>query len=370
MTDSRIPVTLLTGFLGAGKTPLLNALLDDASAGRIAVIVNEFGEAGLDHALIESSGAEEVVLMQSGCLCCTVRGDLARTITSLAARRIRGELEFDRVVIETTGLADPAPILQTLTTDQYLARATRLDGVVTVADAANGQATLDAQFEAVSQAAMADLIVLSKTDLVAPEQLIMLEERLRGINSGARILHAVRGEGLAGRLWGVSGLRRGVATTEALNWMKTSKPAADPLANLSGLTDLSPKPTPISPHDTRIRSASIILNDPLSDAVFDNWLTKLVARRGANLLRVKGIVFLKGLEIPFVIHGVQHIFEPPVPLKDWPAGDTTSRVVIIARDMSERELNESLNELRAAGLPTAKPDLFPGWQEAESKNWP
>ncbi|MDV4143363.1 CobW family GTP-binding protein [Shimia sp. FJ5] len=368
MQDPRTPVTLLTGFLGAGKTTLLNAILADSSAGRIAVIVNEFGEAGLDHDLIEST-SEEVILMQSGCLCCTVRGDLARTIISLYARRERGELEFERVVIETTGLADPAPILQTLTTDPYLAQTTRLDGVVTVADCANGPATLDAQFEAVSQAAMADLIVMSKPDLVSPENLIMFEERLRGINPGARLLHAVRGAGLEGRLWGLSGLRQGVAPKEALDWMKLPKPAADPLANLSGLAPVAPAAKPISSHDTRIKSASITFDHPLTDTAFDNWLNILVARHGANLLRVKGIVFLEGIDFPFVFHGVQHIFEPPLPLKDWPAGDTTSRVVIIARDLSERTLKESLEELRANEAPE-KEDPFPGWKDVEVTNWP
>ena len=160
MTDTRIPVTLLPGFLGAGKPTLLNAILSDASTGRVAVIVNEFGETGLDHDVIVSS-SDEIVLMQSGCLCCSVRGDLSRTLAGLLQRLDDGQLDFERIVIETTGLADPGPILQTLVADAYLARTTRMDGVVTVADAANGPATLDAQFEAVSQAAMADLIVLS-----------------------------------------------------------------------------------------------------------------------------------------------------------------------------------------------------------------
>ncbi len=165
MNDQRIPLTLLTGFLGAGKTTLLNEVLADASAGRVAVIVNEFGEAGLDHDLMEQS-SEEVILMQSGCLCCSIRGDLSNTISSLVGRKNRKEIEFDRLLIETTGLADPGPITQTLLVDAILARTTVLDGIVTVADAANGPKTLDAQFEAVSQVAMADLIIVSKTDLI------------------------------------------------------------------------------------------------------------------------------------------------------------------------------------------------------------
>jgi G3E family GTPase len=163
--DPRIPVTLLTGFLGAGKTTVLNAILGSAQGPKIAVIVNEFGEAGLDHDLIEVVD-EGVILVQSGCLCCSLRGDLVRTLHDLMDRRVADDIAFDRVVIETTGLADPAPILQTLQVNQALSRRFRMDGTVTVADAATGSDTLDRQFEAVSQVAMADLIVLTKTDLV------------------------------------------------------------------------------------------------------------------------------------------------------------------------------------------------------------
>jgi G3E family GTPase len=347
LTDKRVPVTLLTGFLGAGKTTLLNTVLNDATAGRIAVIVNEFGETGLDHDLIEEVGEEEIVLMQSGCLCCSVRGDLAGTIESLLARRDAGALSFDRVVIETTGLADPGPILQTLLVDPVLAYTTRMDGVVTVADAANGPATLDAQFEAVSKAAMADLIVLSKTDLVPPEQVEKIEARLKGINPGVRIVRAVRGEGVAGQIWGLSGLRPGAAAADVLAWTRVPDPVPDPLANLSGLRHDRPAGHVVSPHDARIGTASILLDEPIPDDVFDIWLDRLIALRGLDILRVKGIVFLEGIETPFVFHGVQHIFDPPVPLRDWSGGDRRSRIVVIARDISRPELQRSLDMLRA-----------------------
>ena len=356
MDDPRVPVTLLTGFLGAGKTTLLNAVLSDASSGRIAVVVNEFGEAGLDHDLIEES-SEDVVLMQSGCLCCTVRGELSRTMAGLMARRHAGELSFERVVIETTGLADPGPILQTMLVDPALARTTRMDGVVTVVDAAHGSSTLDAQFEAVSQVAMADLVVLSKTDLVEAEQVATLEERLNAINPGLRVVHAVRGEGTPELLWGLSGLRHGAAPGDVLSWTRAADAAPDPLANLSGLASSEPNPESFSPHDSRIGTASVILDEPISDEAFDHWLNTLIALRGPDILRVKGIVFLKDIDAPFVFHGVQHIFDPPVPVLNWPGGDRRSRIVVIARDISRPELKRSLDMLRARKSRTGVDDI-------------
>lgn len=358
MNDPRIPTTLLTGFLGAGKTTLLNAVLTGETNERIAVIVNEFGQAGLDHSLIETS-SDDIVLMSSGCLCCTVRGELAETISGLLARREGGDFDFDRIVIETTGLADPGPILQTMLVERVLARSTRMDGVVTVVDAANGSATLDAQFEAVSQVAVADLIVMSKTDLVAHDHIIAFEARLRSINPNAPIVSAVRGENIADKIWGLSGLRQDVTPAQALSWVALSsnkaKSAPDPFANLSGLTAPKPQSAPFNPHDARIETASIVLDEPLSDKVFDRWLDTLVARRRENLLRVKGVVFLEDMELPFVFHGVQQIFDPPVPVRNWPEGDRQSRIVVIARDIPLSELESSLNTLR----PTAKLEKEP-----------
>jgi len=354
LDDKRVPVTLLTGFLEAGKTTLLNHLIRDPQAGRIAVIINEFGDVGLDHDLIEEA-TEETVLLQSGCLCCAILGDLAKTFTNLIERRAAGEVNFDRVVIETSGIADPGPIIHTLATDYLIAQAFRLDGVVTMADAATGMITLDQQFEAVHQVAMADVLILSKTDLVEPFDLSRFEKRLEGINASARRIRADHGHVPVGTLFGLSAMREGVSSFDVDTWLGMAPELArpDPLAGLSGFAAKSTAPMAFNPsasaehahHDHRINSASIEVPKPIPANVFDFWLDTLIALKGPNILRMKGILHVEGLEYPFVFHGVQHIFDAPVPLKTWSGEDTTSRVVLIARDMDEADLKASLEML-------------------------
>ena len=346
MEDKRVPLTLLTGFLGAGKTTLLNTVLEDTSAGRVAVIVNEFGEAGLDHDLIEQS-SEEIILMQSGCLCCSIRGDLSKTISSLIGRKNRKEIEFDRLLIETTGLADPGPITQTLLVDSILARTTVLDGIVTVADAANGPKTLDAQFEAASQVAMADLIIVSKTDLIKEAEAKSFQSRLRTLNPSAKLIESNKGRGTSKHLWNLNALKPKSTKPEVVKWTLGEAPKLDPLENISGFAPAQKLSLPTSNHDSRIGSASIVLDSPIKDTTFDLWLDTLIAMRGKDILRVKGIAFIEGVEKPFVFHGVQDIFDPPVLLEDWPGDDTQTRIVIIGRDLSESQLQRSFDMLRA-----------------------
>lgn len=356
MQDKRVPVTLLTGFLGAGKTTVLNHLLNDASAGRIAVIINEFGDVGLDHDLVETA-TEDIILLDSGCLCCSIRGDLSRSISDLMARRQRGDLAFDRIVIETTGIADPGPVLHSMVVDTAIARHARMDGVVTVADAATGPQILDSQFEAVHQIAMADLIVISKADLVTPGALERFQARLAGINGTAGILCADHGKVPVARLFGLSGMWPDVTGETIKDWLgAVTKP--DPLAGLSGF---APKPRPalepssLAHHDNRISSAAIELEGPIPASVFDFWLDTLVALKGPDLLRMKGIVHVEGMEWPFVFHGVQHIFDAPVPLKSWSGKEKVSRIVVIARDMAEDDLRGSLETLRMRQKSEAQP---------------
>lgn len=381
-----IPVTLLTGFLGSGKTTLLNHLIRDPGMGRVAVIINEFGDIGLDHDLIEEA-TEEMVLLQSGCLCCTIRGDLVTAMVALLRRRDAGEVAFDRVVIETTGLADPGPILHTLLMDRELAQAYQMDGVVTTACAATGPRSLDAQFEAVNQVALADRIVLTKTDLVTTAERQAFEDRLARINPGALRITADHGRVDPGVLFGISGLRAGADIAQTLGWVNApayqtdvfavsanapkpaplmavatapthglfAPPAPDPLASLS-LGFLKPKaPASFSLHDSRITSVSITLDDPVPAHLFDLWLDTLIAMRGPDILRMKGIVHVEGIPYPFAFHGVQHIFHPPVSLPHWPDGDRTSRIVVIGRDIPRDILADSLAVLRTRPDPSLRP---------------
>lgn len=344
----RIPLTLVTGYLGAGKTTLVNALLRDPSAGRIAVIVNEFGDMELDHDLIVEA-TEETVLLASGCLCCTVRGDLVRALEDLLARRASGGLAFERIVIETTGLADPVPILHTLIAAPGLASAIRLDGVVAVCDAVNGAVTLDRGFESVSQVAMADVIVVSKADLAPPAQLRALEARLAALAPRARRIVAERGRLSVRDLFGSGAPEENGEIAQALDWIG----APDPLPPLAppgrGLL-AAPRRMRFEPasarHDDRIVSVSAVYEAPIDPILLDLWAETLIATRGDRILRLKALIWATGFETPFVLHGVQHLLDPLVRLKRWTGGDRRSRVVLIARDVPHEALRDSLDLLR------------------------
>jgi G3E family GTPase len=352
---SLLPVSLLTGFLGSGKTTVLNHLVRQPALAKTVVVINEFGEIGLDHDLMETSN-EDLVLLQSGCLCCTIRNDLADTLRSLFQRRVKGEIpEFDRVVIETTGLADPAPILHTLMTDRVLAARYRLDGVITTVDATTGQATLDRQIESVKQAAAADRLLLTKTDLVDPRETDTLARRLRALNPAAPIVPALNGAVDPARLFDAGLYDPKTKSLDVQRWLNAEAYAVstdDPRHHSTHDSgdhhheeqthEHHAHAHDVNRHDEHITALCLTLDTPILAEAFDLWLDVLVTFRGPDLLRVKGILNIIGLPGPAVIHGVQHIFHPTAYLKEWPSADRRSRIVFVGRDMDEAALRDTL----------------------------
>jgi G3E family GTPase len=316
-----IPLTLLTGFLGAGKTTLLNRLLRDPAFSGTAVIVNEFGEIGLDHLLVESA-ADGIIELSSGCVCCSVRGELVdaleRLIRAIDNHRI-GEVR--RVVIETTGLAEPGPILRILLTHPYLRLRFALDGIVTVADAAHGVKTLDEHPQAVKQAAVADRIVMTKADLV--DGTADLQTRLASLNPLAEIVDA-RGAAVATALTGIGSSQRSL----------TSGFAAEAIDHGHGSVD----------------SLAVARAGCMDESALSAFLERLESEFGDHLLRVKGLVAIAGADGPAVIQGVQGVYSPVARLAGWPDADHRSRLVAIGRNLDreriERLFDGFLNEAR------------------------
>ena len=387
-----IPLTVLTGFLGAGKTSVLNRLLTDPALAETAVIINEFGATGLDHLLVRpisdalaseasgqrghsrvrapdtrpepgSSARDGVVLLQSGCLCCTLRGDLVDALERLLRDLDNGRALFRRVILETTGLADPAPVLQTTMAHPYLVMRYRLDGVITVVDAVNGAATLDEHMESVKQVAVADRIVLTKTDLLTGPQhrrgRDALVARLRRLNPAAPVLDAAANEAAPERLLGCGLFDPARKIPDVKRWLAAAAYAesASHRSSADGTHgEGDHRHHDVNRHDDRIRAFCFASEAAIPAATLEIFLDLLRSALGPNLLRLKGIVKVEETPArPVVIHGVQHVLHPAVRLPGWPDDDARTRIVLITRDLEPDAVERLFGALLGASTPD-RPD--------------
>ncbi len=316
---ARIPVTVVTGFLGAGKTTLVKHFLETPEGHGTAALVNEFGQEGIDDALLRNS-TEKTVLLGNGCLCCNFRSDLQVALHRLVVDRERGVIpHFGRVVIETSGLADPSPILTTFATDRALGGEFFVEAVITVIAAANGEPTIERHAEARRQAMLADRIVISKTDIADEDAVDQLTPRLRELNPRARLIAADYGRLDPG-------------------WI-TSPSTLDNATFLAEAAEVT--------HTDEVRSFTLTEDAPIAWEPFARAMETLIALRGADLLRVKGLLNVTGCKGPVVVQFVQHIAHPPVELAAWPDSARRSRVVFITRNIGEREVRDLLAAVRA-----------------------
>ena len=328
---SKIPVTIITGFLGAGKTTLVSKLIKHPDMNRVAVVINELGEIGIDNDLVSMS-SENISLLSNGCICCSVRTDMQETMRELFAKRMVGEIpEFDRIIIETTGLADPAPILQTLLSDALFEAQFRLDGLVTLVDGFNGLMQIEQQMETCKQIAVADLILITKSDLLDSSGKQALELAIRSLNPQAPMLFVLNGEIEPQRLMNL-GLASSKSVEKTLGFLSSLLKSNNELTD-SYLGDFAKR------HHQGIKTVSLRFQVPFSWEAASAALELLTNLRGADMLRVKGIMNIDGK--PVVIQGVQHIFHPPVTLDEWPSDDHDTRIVFITKNI-EAELIKSL----------------------------
>ena len=335
--EAPIPVSVLTGVLGAGTTTLLNRLLKDPALADTAVIINEFGDVAIDHLLVEQS-SDGIIQLSDGCLCCTIRGDLVDTLADLVDRVQTGRIAaLRRVIIETTGLADPAPVLQSIMGHPALVQAFRLDGVITLVDAVHGDATLDDHVEAVKQVAVADRIVISKTDLVAsPERLDALRGRLRQINPSAQLIDATSLQGGYAALFECGLYDPASKTADVRRWLGEAAGDGDHHHHHHAHHVHGEGDDHHHHHDSRIRTFTLVHDRPIPFSAIETFLDLLRSTHGDRLLRMKGVIELQeDPEHPLVVHGVQTLLHPPVRLPSWPDATRGTRLVLITLDMPE-----------------------------------
>ena len=337
--DKRIPVTLLTGFLGSGKTTLLNQLLRHPDLSDTAVVINEIGEAGLDHILARTVEdtyiAENTLLLGSGCLCCTLRTELADTLRDLYFKRALSAIpEFSRLVIETTGLADPGPILANLLNEPIIGTHYRLDAVVVVVDGTHGLAQLEEHAEARKQAAVADVLLISKADLAAREAIDALAATLAALNPGATQHRMVLGHIDPAAILNVGLFDMERRTAQPQRWLRIPENAASAQGML-----------PQKIHDDAITSFTVTLPQPLRWSALEKALERLCEQHGTGLLRLKGIIHAEESPVPLAIHAVQHTLYPPTPLAGWSEERPESRVVVIGKDLDEKKIRNLLTQI-------------------------
>ncbi|MES2910483.1 MAG: GTP-binding protein [Pseudomonadota bacterium] len=347
--QDRLPVTVLTGFLGSGKTTVLARLLKNPQLRDTAIIVNEFGEVGLDHDLLQRTD-EDLILLANGCVCCTVRGDLVEAFHKLEVQRLAGAT-FDRVIIETTGLADPAPILHTLMSDESVTAHYRLAQVITTLDAVNAMATLDQHEEAIKQSAVADRILLTKTDMAGDAA--ALRARIATLNPAAPVVTVLNGDIGVDDFFGDAGFDITGKTASVQDWLRIEAYEPDHTQHDHDHNhshdhhhhghSAHEEAVDRNRHDDRISAYSVIREQPISWAGFSAWLDMISKMRGDDLLRVKGIVnVIEHPGRPVVIHGVQHVFHPPVFLDQWPGDDHRTRLVFITRGIDREDIDATL----------------------------
>ncbi|EIM05922.1 hypothetical protein A1A1_13637 [Planococcus antarcticus DSM 14505] len=319
---AKIPVTILTGYLGAGKTTLLNRILTEKHNQKVAVIVNEFGEVGIDNQLVVS-GDEEILEMNNGCICCTVRGDLIRILRTLTFSMEEGKVKFDRVLIETTGLADPAPVAQTFFMDELLSQKFQVDSIITVVDSKHVTRHLDGNDEAQEQIAFADVLILNKTDLVSEDELNKLEKRISKMNPAAKRIQARNCEINLNTILGIN------------TFDVTRKLEIDP----HFLEDHHDHE-----HDDRVSSVAFIETKPLDLIKVEQWMSYLVREKGEDLLRYKGILSIRGIDERIVFQGLHMLFSGH-PGRKWKENESRlSELVFIGKNLDKGELERQFKD--------------------------